>query len=40
MSVDRIYPVPEAFAASSHCTNDQYLEMYQRSTDDNEGIWR
>ncbi|MBT5296891.1 MAG: acetate--CoA ligase [Rhodospirillaceae bacterium] len=40
MSEDRIYPVPEAFAASSHCTNDQYLEMYQRSTDDNEGFWR
>ena len=40
MSEDRIYPVPKAFAASSHCTNDQYLEMYQRSTDDNEGFWR
>jgi len=40
MSEDRIYPVPKAFAASSHCTNDQYLEMYQRSIDDNENFWR
>jgi acetyl-CoA synthetase len=40
MSEVHVYPVPEAFAAQSHCNNDQYLEMYKRSIEDNEGFWR
>mgnify|MGYP001177490167 FL=1 len=40
MSDDSLYPVPSAVAASAHIDNDGYLEMYQRSIDDNEGFWR
>jgi len=34
------YPVPDSVAAAAHVDNDGYLEMYQRSIDDNEGFWR
>ena len=34
-----LYPVPADLAANSHCDNAKYLEMYQRSIDDNEGFW-
>ena len=39
MSDDKIFPVPDAFAAQAHINNDQYLEMYKHSIEDNEGFW-
>ncbi len=39
MSEDRVYPVPADFAAQANITEQQYLEMYQRSVDDPEGFW-
>lgn len=35
-----IYPVPESAKQRSKVNNEQYLEMYQRSIDDNVGFWR
>ena len=39
MSSDRIHPVPDAWKSRAWCDNDQYLEMYRRSIDDNEAFW-
>jgi acetyl-CoA synthetase len=39
MSTDIIHPVPDAWKAGAWCDNEKYLEMYQRSIDDNEGFW-
>ena len=39
MSSDRIHPVPDAWKSRAWCDNDKYLEMYQRSIDDNEAFW-
>ena len=39
MSHEKVYPVPEAFAASAHINSDRYQEMYQRSVDDPEAFW-
>jgi len=39
MSDNTLFPVPDAVAASAHINNDQYLEMYKRSVEDNEGFW-
>ncbi|MGB0843473.1 MAG: acetate--CoA ligase [Alphaproteobacteria bacterium] len=39
MSQD-LYPVPETAKIGTHCTNEQYLEMYKQSVEDNEGFWR
>jgi len=36
---DKIYAVPDAFAARSNVTQQQYQEMYQRSVDDPDGFW-
>jgi len=36
---DKIYAVPDAFAAKSNVTQQQYQEMYQRSVDDPDGFW-
>ena len=40
MSDDTLYPVPDKFAAKTLVNNDQYLEMYKHSVEDNEGFWR
>lgn len=34
-----LYPVTEAAKAQTHLTNEQYLEMYERSVADPEGFW-
>jgi acetyl-CoA synthetase len=34
-----LYPVPEGWAASSHCDAARYREMYRRSVEDPEGFW-
>ena len=39
MSEIKTYPVSAEVAAHAHLTNDQYLEMYQRSIDDSDGFW-
>ncbi|WP_455234242.1 acetate--CoA ligase [Thiogranum longum] len=39
MSEEKVYPVPEAFAANAHVNESQYREMYKRSVDDPEGFW-
>ncbi|MBT3306402.1 MAG: acetate--CoA ligase, partial [Alphaproteobacteria bacterium] len=39
MSDNTLFPVPDAVAASALINNDQYLEMYKRSVEDNEGFW-
>jgi len=39
MSESQVFPVPADVAASAHCNNDQYLEMYARSVEDPEGFW-
>ena len=39
MSDDQLFPVPAAVAADAHINNDQYLEMYKQSIEDNEGFW-
>ncbi|TCS43980.1 acetate--CoA ligase [Reinekea marinisedimentorum] len=38
MSSD-LYPVPANIQQRAKVNNEQYLEMYQRSMDDNEGFW-
>ena len=35
----KTYPVPESIKANTLLTNEQYLEMYQRSVSDPEGFW-
>ena len=39
MSHEKVYPVPEAFAASANINSDRYQEMYQHSVDDPEAFW-
>jgi len=39
MTASKIYPVPEDIKASTHLTDEQYLEMYKQSVDDPEGFW-
>ncbi len=39
MSEAKIYPVKENFAATTHITEAQYNEMYQRSVSDPSGFW-
>ena len=39
MSDNTLFPVPDAVAEAAHINNDQYLEMYKRSVEDNEGFW-
>ncbi len=39
MSESAVYPVPEHAKANTHCDNDTYLAMYQRSVDDPAGFW-
>jgi len=39
MSEEKIYPVPESFAAQAHIDADLYQEMYKNSVDDPEGFW-
>ena len=34
-----VYPVPDALARTAHINNEQYLEMYERSTKDPDGFW-
>ena len=39
MSEEKIYPVPEAFAARAHIDAALYEKMYKQSVDDPEGFW-
>jgi len=39
MSDEKVYPVPESFAAHAHIGTAQYEEMYRRSVDDPGGFW-
>lgn len=39
MSESLTFPVPVEAAENTHCTNEQYLEMYDRSIADPEGFW-
>ncbi|MBF0610334.1 MAG: acetate--CoA ligase [Magnetococcales bacterium] len=39
MSNDKIYPVPQEFAANALITREQYDEMYARSIEDPQGFW-
>jgi acetyl-CoA synthetase len=39
MSEEKIYPVPESFAARAHISQAQYQELYKRSVDDPEAFW-
>ena len=39
MSEVKVYPVPEAVAASANINNEQYLEMYDRSINDSDNFW-
>ena len=39
MCAERIHLVPDEWKDHSWWTNDTYLEMYQRSIEDNEGFW-
>ncbi len=39
MSEHEIFPVPAEFAEKTWVNNDQYLEMYKQSVEDNEGFW-
>ena len=34
-----VVPVPDAWAKKTHCNNEKYLKMYERSTRDPEGFW-
>jgi len=36
---DKIYAVPEAFAAKANVNQQQYQKMYQRSVEDPDGFW-
>ena len=39
MSEEKIYPVPESFAARAHINQARYQELYKRSVDDPEAFW-
>jgi acetyl-CoA synthetase len=39
MSEPEIFPIPEAIKASALITQEQYLQIYQRSLSDPEGFW-
>ncbi len=39
MSDDKMYPVSEDAAGRAHITNDQYLEMYDRSVTEADAFW-
>ena len=39
MSDNKIYDVPAEFAARSHLSEQQYMEMYDKSIKDPEGFW-
>jgi acetyl-CoA synthetase len=39
MTEVKTYPVPESARSRTWLTNEQYLEMYQRSIDDPDGFW-
>jgi len=39
MSEVKVYPVPEAVKSRTLLTNEQYIEMYQRSLQDPDGFW-
>jgi acetyl-CoA synthetase len=39
MSDVKTYPVPDSVRAHSHCDNDTYLAMYQRSLEDPDNFW-
>ncbi len=39
MSDSLTFPVPAETAANTLCTNEQYLEKYERSVSDPEGFW-
>jgi acetyl-CoA synthetase len=39
MSEEKIYPVPESFAAQAHIDAALYQEMYKHSVEDPEGFW-
>ncbi|MCJ9429813.1 acetate--CoA ligase [Kordiimonas marina] len=40
MSEHLTFPVPASALEGTHCTNEQYLAMYERSVTDPEGFWR
>ena len=40
MSDKGIYPVPKSVSSAARIDNDGYVDMYQRSIEDNEGFWR
>jgi acetyl-CoA synthetase len=40
LSMSQTYPVSDAFAKSSHLTESEYFEMYQRSLTEPEQFWR
>ncbi|WP_323845204.1 acetate--CoA ligase [Microbulbifer magnicolonia] len=40
MSEQSVYPVPQHYADKSLLNEVQYLELYHRSIEDNEGFWR
>jgi acetyl-CoA synthetase len=39
MSEEKIYPVPESFAAHAHISKADYEEMYRQSVDDPAAFW-
>jgi acetyl-CoA synthetase len=39
MSLNQVYPVPEAVAREAWIDNDKYLAMYKQSVEDPEGFW-
>ncbi|MCG6872220.1 MAG: acetate--CoA ligase [Gammaproteobacteria bacterium] len=39
MSEEKVYNVPEAFAAQAHVNAEQYQAMYRKSVDDPAGFW-
>ena len=39
MSDNQLFPVPDSVAKSALVDNAKYLEMYQKSVEDNEGFW-
>ncbi|HFD79549.1 MAG TPA: acetate--CoA ligase [Gammaproteobacteria bacterium] len=39
MSQDKVYPVPESFAATAHIDQARYQEMYRRSVEDPDAFW-
>jgi len=39
MSEEKLYPVPESFAAHAQIDKSRYEEMYKRSVEDPDGFW-